>query len=85
LRAVGGAARVVSDVRIGRRVNRLPEGHLPACLILDIALPGISGLDFQRQRHGLSPDVFITDTATSIVGAGVEMAQWLSAKPSAAA
>jgi len=35
---------------------------LPACLILDIDLPGINGLDFQRQLRGTyhPPIVFIT-------------------------
>ena len=28
---------------------RSPERHRPGCLVLDVRLPGISGLDFQRQ------------------------------------
>jgi RNA polymerase sigma factor (sigma-70 family) len=41
--------------------SKLP--NLPSCLVLDIRLPGISGLDFQRQLAGSNihiPIVFIT-------------------------
>jgi FixJ family two-component response regulator len=37
--------------------------HGPSCLILDVSLPGISGLDFQQQLLGagrLTPVIFIT-------------------------
>ncbi len=37
--------------------------NLPGCLVLDVRLPGISGLDFQSQlsRHGIElPIVFVT-------------------------
>jgi RNA polymerase sigma factor (sigma-70 family) len=39
----------------------LPE--VPSCLVLDVRLPGLSGLDFQRElaaRHILLPIVFLT-------------------------
>ena len=42
---------------------RSPERHRPGCLVLDVRLPGISGLDFQRQlvTEGLHlPIIFIT-------------------------
>jgi RNA polymerase sigma factor (sigma-70 family) len=41
--------------------SKLP--NVPSCLVLDIRLPGISGLDFQRQLAGANvqiPIVFIT-------------------------
>ncbi len=39
-----------------------PRPHLPACLILDVELPDINGLDFQKQiSHGDHPPiVFLT-------------------------
>jgi FixJ family two-component response regulator len=39
-----------------------PKPDLPACLILDLELPDINGLDFQRQLRGAAhpPIVFIT-------------------------
>jgi len=33
---------------------------VPACLILDVRLPGISGLELQRQLAGALPIIFIT-------------------------
>jgi FixJ family two-component response regulator len=42
-------------------VNRRPDG--PSCLVLDISLPGINGLDFQHQLVDagiLIPVIFIT-------------------------
>jgi FixJ family two-component response regulator len=41
--------------------NKRPEG--PSCLVLDVSLPGVSGLDFQRQlvEAGVQiPIIFIT-------------------------
>jgi len=38
----------------------------PACLVLDLELPGMSGLELQREIAGLDapPVVFVTDTET---------------------
>jgi FixJ family two-component response regulator len=53
--------------------TRSPERHRPGCLVLDVRLPGISGLEFQRQlaAEGTSlPIVFITghgDIAMSVL------------------
>ncbi|MDQ1409667.1 MAG: hypothetical protein QOJ41_1402 [Acidobacteriaceae bacterium] len=41
--------------------NKLPEG--PSCLVLDVSLPGVNGLDFQRQLNAAGiqiPIIFIT-------------------------
>jgi FixJ family two-component response regulator len=41
--------------------NKLPDG--PSCLVLDVSLPGINGLDFQRQLadSGIQiPIIFVT-------------------------
>jgi len=58
------AARDVPSVTFGSVAEYVayPKLDRPACLILDIELPGISGLDFQRQL-GMDyhpPIVFIT-------------------------
>jgi RNA polymerase sigma factor (sigma-70 family) len=42
---------------------RWPRAEVPSCLVLDVRLPGISGLDFQRQLAAaniLLPIIFIT-------------------------
>lgn len=61
------AARDVPSATFGSVADYVayPKPDLPACLILDIELPGISGLDFQRQLRQLGTDyhppiVFIT-------------------------
>src|SRR6202171_3896111 len=41
--------------------SELPDG--PSCLVLDVSLPGVNGLDFQRQLNDASiqiPIIFIT-------------------------
>ena len=41
--------------------NKLPNG--PSCLVLDVSLPGVSGLDFQRQLADAGiqiPIIFVT-------------------------
>lgn len=49
-----------------------PPGDLPSCLVLDLRLPGLSGLDLQRRMaevHREIPIVFITghgDVPTSV-------------------
>jgi FixJ family two-component response regulator len=40
-----------------------PQANAPGCLVLDVRLPGVSGLDLQQQLTGSRPDlpiVFIT-------------------------
>lgn len=58
LRSVGLATRV-----FGSSAELLADGARADCLVLDVRLPGISGLDFQEQlaRNGTSPPiVFMT-------------------------
>lgn len=41
--------------------TKLPEG--PSCLILDVSLPGVSGIEFQQQLHAAGrqiPIIFVT-------------------------
>jgi len=41
--------------------NKQPDG--PSCLVLDVSLPGVNGLDFQRQLRDAGiqiPIIFIT-------------------------
>jgi FixJ family two-component response regulator len=60
LRSVGLQVRAFASVPEFLKVGR-PEG--PACLVLDVRLPGRSGLDFQRELAALNiylPIVFIT-------------------------
>jgi FixJ family two-component response regulator len=47
--------------------RKLPD--VPSCLVLDIRLPGISGLDFQAELAKADirlPIIFMTDMATSL-------------------
>ena len=60
LRSVGLAAHLYSSVREFLDVGR-PNG--PACLVLDVRLPGQGGLDFQREMLAARihlPIIFIT-------------------------
>lgn len=60
LRSVGLPARLYASIA-DFRSSELPHG--PTCLVLDVRLPGRSGLDFQRDLAGESirlPIVFIT-------------------------
>jgi FixJ family two-component response regulator len=60
LRSVGLQVRAFASVPEFLKEGR-PEG--PACLVLDVRLPGRSGLDFQRELAALNiylPIVFIT-------------------------
>ena len=60
LQSVGLDARVFPSAQ---EVLRAPKADSPACLVLDVRLPGQSGLDFQRQLAGTPrelPIVFIT-------------------------
>jgi FixJ family two-component response regulator len=48
--------------------GRIANGIAAACLILDIRLPGVSGLDFQAELAKADthlPIIFISDTAIS--------------------
>jgi FixJ family two-component response regulator len=60
LRSVGHAVR---SFETARAFAAAPRPDLPGCLVLDVRLPGLSGLEFQRE-FGRSPDplpiVFIT-------------------------
>ena len=60
LRSVGLPARLFASIG-DFRSSELPDG--PTCLVLDVRLPGRSGLDFQRDLAAASirlPIVFIT-------------------------
>jgi len=60
LRSVGLDARLFASIDDFRR-SKLPNS--PTCLVLDVRLPGQSGLDFQRDLTGANarlPVVFIT-------------------------
>ncbi|MBO0735556.1 MAG: response regulator transcription factor [Alphaproteobacteria bacterium] len=60
LRSVGLQAKLLASVDEFLETGR-PHG--PACLVLDVRLPGHSGLDFQRQLAAASihiPIIFIT-------------------------
>src|SRR5579862_2793111 len=60
LRSVGLDARLFASIDDFTR-SKMPD--CPACLVLDVRLPGRSGLDFQRDLAGTSatlPVVFIT-------------------------
>src|SRR5271154_2429710 len=60
LRSVGLEAQLFASISDFLKSNP-PDG--PACLVLDVRLPGRSGLDFQRQIAATSRDlpiIFIT-------------------------
>ena len=60
IRSVGFQARLLASVAEFLKSGR-PQG--PACLVLDVRLPGQSGFDLQRElaeRHIHLPTVFIT-------------------------
>ena len=60
LRSVGMNARLFASISDFLKSD-LPDG--PACLVLDVRLPGQSGLDFQREFAGANmqlPIIFIT-------------------------
>ncbi len=60
IRSVGLRVEVFSSGREFLRVNR-PEA--PACLVLDVRLPGLSGMDLQRELTSADnpiPIIFIT-------------------------
>ncbi len=60
LRSVGLQARVFTSAADFLQEKRLP---LPSCLVLDVRLPGVSGLDFQAElsrRDIRIPVIFMT-------------------------
>src|SRR6201982_3546248 len=60
LRSVGLQAKLFTSVDEFLKAGR-PDG--PACLVLDVRLPGRSGLDFQRELAAVNvhlPIIFIT-------------------------
>ena len=60
-RSVGFQAKLLASVGEFLKPGGRPEG--PACLVLDVRLPGQSGFDLQRElaaRHVHFPIVFIT-------------------------
>jgi FixJ family two-component response regulator len=60
IRSVGLRVEVFSSAREFLRVNR-PDA--PACLVLDVRLPGLSGMDLQRELTSADnpiPIIFIT-------------------------
>ena len=60
LSAVGQKVRCFADAE---SFIVAPKENCPACLILDIRMPGLSGMDFHRRMAGLGldyPVVFIT-------------------------
>jgi FixJ family two-component response regulator len=50
LRSIGLAARIYGTTQEFLQSDRLES---PGCIVLDIRLPGVSGLDFQEQLAGL--------------------------------
>lgn len=47
----------------GREFLKAPRAEAPSCLVLDVRLPGLSGLDFQRELTAANveiPVIFIT-------------------------
>ena len=61
-------------------LDRLPDGETPGCILLDVQMPGLSGLELQSrliQRGSMLPIVFVTgyaDTPTTVraIKAGAE-------------
>jgi len=61
-------------------LDRLPDPDAPGCILLDVQMPGLSGLELQRhliERGSMLPIVFVTgyaDTPTTVLAikAGAE-------------
>jgi RNA polymerase sigma factor (sigma-70 family) len=61
-------------------LDRLPDGETPGCILLDVQMPGLSGLELQDrliERGSILPIVFVTgyaDTPTTVraIKAGAE-------------
>jgi FixJ family two-component response regulator len=58
LRAAGYATEVFGSARAFLANADLASG--PACLVLDLKLPGLSGLDLQRELNMSLPIIFVT-------------------------
>jgi FixJ family two-component response regulator len=78
LRSVGLQAKLLASVDEFLKAGR-PDG--PACLVLDVRLPGRSGLDFQRELSAVDihlPIIFITGygdipmSVTAMKGGAIE-------------
>jgi len=62
-RLIGSVGQQVELFGSAQEFLQGPRPEVPSCLVLDIRLPGISGLDFQRQlaeAHIRIPIIFIT-------------------------
>src|SRR6516165_6812807 len=73
LRSVGLQVRALASVPEFMKEGR-PEG--PACLVLDVRLPGRSGLDFQRELSAANihvPIIFITGYGYSPISVQARM------------
>src|SRR5258708_12695566 len=61
-------------------LDRLPDAETPGCILLDVQMPGLSGLELQSrliERGSMLPIVFVTgyaDTPTTVrpIKAGAE-------------
>ena len=72
LRSVGLQARVFASTSEFMQEKRPP---LPSCLVLDVRLPGLSGLDFQAELSRLNihiPIIFMTGHGDIPIGKGHE-------------
>ena len=53
-------------------LDRLPDAEMPGCILLDVQMPGLSGLELQSrliERGSILPIVFVTghaDTPTAV-------------------
>jgi RNA polymerase sigma factor (sigma-70 family) len=78
LRATGYAVETYASAE--ELLKRLPKADEPGCILLDINLPGVSGLDLQARLNGAAsslPIIFLTghaDIATTVhvIKAGAE-------------
>jgi FixJ family two-component response regulator len=62
-RLIGSAGFKVAPFSSSRDFLRSKRSEGPSCLVLDVQLPGLSGLDLQREltrRHSSIPIIFIT-------------------------
>jgi FixJ family two-component response regulator len=71
-RLLQSAGLNVATFNSPRQFLELHDGYAPGCLVLDLAMPDLSGLDVQRvleQRASFLPIIFLTgrgDIATSV-------------------
>lgn len=60
---LGSAAMRVESFASAREFLRHPRGEGPSCLVLDVSMPDVSGLELQRELTGVGqqlPIIFIT-------------------------